>query len=79
MKLAAYDVHELPQEAIDLFEDIRTLLNFGKYQKMVTSSPPTWRGRKGEEVMVFAVNTGACYMCTTDGASTWKIQYAFTL
>lgn len=79
MKLNAYDVHELPQEAIDLLEDIRTLLNFGKYQKPVITSPPSWSGRKGEEVMVFSGNTGACYMCTTDGRTTWKIQYAFTL
>ena len=79
MKLNAYDVHELPQEAIDLLEDIRTLLNFGKYQQQVITSVPTWIGRKGESVTVFGATTAAVYMCTTDGRATWKAQYTFPL
>ena len=80
MKVSAYDVHELPQEAIDLLEDIRTLLNFGKYQnQVVTAGPPTWVGRRGEEVVHFAGTTGAFYMCTTDSTTTWKITRTFNL
>lgn len=79
MKINSYDVHELPQEAIDLMEDIRTLLNFGKYQRQITTSIPTWVGRQGEEVMVFASGSGTLYMCTTDGRNTWKREYAFPL
>lgn len=81
MKIQAYDVHQLPQEAIDLMEDVRTLLNFGKYQKPILTSPslPNWKGRRGEEVTVFGGTTGVTYICTTDGAATWRIEYAFTL
>lgn len=80
MKIQAYDVHELPQEAIDLLEDVRTLLNYGKYQnQVVTAGPPTWTGRLGEEVVHISGTTGAFYMCTTDQTTTWRITRTFNL
>jgi len=48
LKIQTYDVHELPQEAIDNLEDVRTLLNFGKYQPQVVSAIPTFNGRQGD-------------------------------
>jgi len=71
LKINTYDVHELPQEAIDNLEDVRTLLNFGKYQPQVVSTIPTFNGRQGEFVIVFQGNTGAFYWCLTDNAATW--------
>lgn len=71
MKLNAYDVHELPQEAIDLFEDIRTLNNYGKYQPQVVTAIPTFNGRLGEFVILFQGGTGGLFWCTTDNSTTW--------
>lgn len=71
MKIQTYDVHELPQEAIDMLEDIRTLVNYGKYQFQVVTSFPGFTGRQGEVVLYFVGNTGALYWCTTDNATTW--------
>jgi len=79
MKINAYDVHELPQEAIDLLEDIRTLLNFGKYQRQIVTGVPGWNGRAGEEALVFSSGSGSLYVCTTDGRNTWKREYSFAL
>lgn len=71
MKIPTYDVHELPQEAIDNLEDIRTVLNFGKYQPQVVTTVPTFSGRQGEFVILFLGGTGKMYWCTSDLTTTW--------
>ena len=71
MKISSYDLHELPQEAIDNMEDIKTLLNYGKYQPQVVTAIPSFQGRQGEFVIVFQGNTGRLYWCTTDNSTTW--------
>ena len=71
MKIQDYDNHELPQESIDNMEDIKTLLNFGKYQPQVVTAIPTFTGRRGEFVILFLNNTGAFFWCLTDNAATW--------
>lgn len=71
MKIKSQDLHELPQEAIDQLEDMKILLNFGKYQPQVVTVIPTFKGRQGEFVILFQGNTGSFFWCTTDGASTW--------
>lgn len=71
MKIQNYDLHQLPQEGIDMLEDIRILLNFGKYQPQVVTAIPTFNGRRGEFVIVFQGTTGRLYWCTTDNSATW--------
>lgn len=79
MKIPGYDLHKLPQDPIDAIQDIITVINFGKYQVPVFSSPPTHVGRRGEEVVVFGATTAAFYMCTTDNTATWRATGSFTL
>lgn len=71
MKIQSYDLHELPQEAIDNIEDVRTLLNYGKYQPQVVTAIPTYVGRQGEYVILLLGGTGGLFWCTTDNAATW--------
>lgn len=70
-KISDYDLHQLPQEAIDMMEDVRNLLNYGKYQPQVVTAVPTYVARRGEYVIVLLGGTGAFYWCTTDNSSTW--------
>jgi len=71
MKIQNYDLSELPQEAIDNIEDMKTLLNYGKYQPQVLTAVPTFTGRAGEFVIVYLGGTGKFYWCTSDGGTTW--------
>ena len=79
MKVGDYDTRGLPQNQLDFNDDTRIILNFGKFQHQVLTSPPTWRARRGEAVYVFSGTTGAFYICTTDNSTTWKIGFSFTL
>lgn len=79
MKVIDYNLALLPQEAIDMLQDIQTLLNLGKYQKPVLSSPPAYVGRAGEEAYMITGATGRLYVCTSDQSSTsWAIVSTFT-
>lgn len=71
MKIQNYDLHTLSQEAIDNIEDIKTLLNFGKYQPQVVTAIPTFNGRRGEFAIVFQGGTGRLYWCSSDNSNTW--------
>lgn len=71
MKINSRDLHELPQDAIDIIEDIKLGWNFGKYQPQVSLGVPSYVGRQGEMVIVFLNNTGRLYWCVTDGKATW--------
>ena len=71
MKLKSHDLAELPQEAIDALEDVKTAWNFGKYQPQVVTAIPTFTGRQGESVILFLGGTGRLYWCTTDSGTTW--------
>ena len=77
-KIDDFDVRGIPQEQVDLNDDIRTILNFGKYQFTVVGSVPTWRGRRGECAFVMAT-TGVFFVCTTDNNTTWRAVATFTL
>ena len=76
-KVSDYDLTGQSQELIDGFDEIRTLLNFGKYQPQVVASIPTWTGRQGEFVWVFG-GTGGLYVCTTDNSTTWRVAATFS-
>lgn len=79
MKLDDADFRNVPQELIDFKDQILTLINNGKYQKTVTSTPPTWRANRGEEVYTIAGTTGRLYVCSSDNSSTWSLVREFTL
>lgn len=79
MKIDDVDFRNLPQELNDFKDQIFTLLNFGKYQSQVTSSPPTWVGRRGEEVYTIAGTTGRLYVCSSDNSATWSLVREFIL
>ena len=78
MKVNDYNLALLPQEAVDMLQDIQTLLNLGKYQKPIVSTPPSWIGRQGEEAYMITGATGRLYVCTSDQSSTsWSIVSTF--
>ena len=77
-KIDEYDLSGQPQEVIDFADDVRTIINFGKYQPQVVSATPTWVGRRGEFVWVFGTS-GALVVCTSDGTTIWRGVVGFTI
>ena len=73
MKILDYDLTQLPQDPIDCIEDIKTTINFGKYQIPIVTSTPGWAGRRGEFViLVTSANSGRFIFCNSDNSSsTW--------
>lgn len=73
-KINDYNTALLPQEVIDLLDDIKNLLNFGKYQWAVVTATPTWTGRQGEHVWVVNATSRILYACAVDqSASAWVV------
>jgi len=71
---------DISQSQRDVNDDVRRVLNYGKYQPQVfTSGPPGWTGRLGEGVYYISGTTGRFYICTTDNASTWALGFEFNL
>ena len=74
MKLNDYSLALLPQEAIDMLQDIQSVINNGKFQWPVVSSVPNWTGRAGEQVLYISGVTTRLYVCTSDQSSTnWLV------
>ena len=42
----------------DFKDELRNLWNFGKYQVPVVTTPPSWAGQKGEEVLYMPTSGG---------------------
>ena len=79
-KVSDSDDFRVDQNQRDFNDDVRRILNFGKYQPQVlTTGPPGLTGRLGEGVYFIAGTTGRFYVCTTDNASTWALGYQFNL
>ena len=78
-KIGDFDDIKVDQNQRDFNDDVRRVLNFGKYQYAVLTSPPGFPGRQGETVSVISGTTGRIYYCTTDNASTWAVLVTFTL
>lgn len=51
-KVSDYDFRSIPKEIIDFTDDLKNILNNGKYQLPVLSSPPNWIPGDGETVLV---------------------------
>lgn len=79
MKLDDADLKGSPQNLINFKDQVLNLINFGKYQKQVLSAPPSFLGQRGEELYVMSGATGALYVCTSGGTSTWRIVATFAL
>lgn len=79
MKVSDYSNQMLPQETIDNFDDMKTILNFGKYQTPIVTAIPSWKARAGETCYYFAGATGALYLCTSDQSTVWKPTTVFYL
>ena len=77
-KLPDVDDRDVPQSQRDVNDAARRILNFGKYQPQVLSSPPTYPGAKGEFVWVMA-GSGTLMVCTTANTNTWKSVVSFSL
>ena len=80
MKLDEYDIKG-DQEQIDFNDDVRTIINFGKYQKTIltTGVAPSWTGRGGEEAYSFSSTSGSLFVCSTDNSTNWVAVYTFAL
>lgn len=79
-KVNDYNLSFVTQEMIDLTDDMKTILNFGKYQMPVITSntAPSWVGRQGEFVLAVVGATTRLYVCTSDLSSTSWIVLAAT-
>ena len=79
-KLDDYDVRGVPQEQIDFNDDVQIIINNGKYQKTIVSTPPDWVGRGGEEAYQIAGGSSSLYMCSSDNSSVhWDIVATFNV
>lgn len=73
-KVNDYNISFASQELIDMLDDIKTILNFGKYQWSVVSSTPTYSGRLGEHVWVVTTTSRVLYACASDqSATSWVV------
>ena len=78
-KISDVELRGSSQELIDFKDNVQELLNFGKYQAQVTSSVPTWPGRRGEHVWYVNGTDGRLYVSTTDESTTWTLALSFTV
>lgn len=70
-KLTDYSLALLPQEVADLLDDIRNIINYGKYQMPVVTTQPAWNARLGEFAVYAQSVTWALMMCTSDQTTRW--------
>lgn len=74
-----YTFKGLPQDVIDFKDDVRDLVNAGKFQFPIVTGTPTFAGGTGEFVVYLAginsTNTSTLYVKT--GAS-WSAIASFT-
>lgn len=77
-KIGDYDDKNVDQNQRDFNDDVKRILNFGKYQMQIVTSPPTWNARRGEFALVLATS-GTLMVCTTDNSTTWRSITSFSL
>lgn len=76
-KLQDYTLKGLPDEIVQFKDDVRQLINFGKYQPQVLSSStaPTLAGRAGEFVWWRNGTDGRLYVYM---GSSWNLVASWT-
>lgn len=70
-KISEYDIRGLSQDQVDFNDDVRTVLNFGKYQSQYLTSEPSFPGRRGESVFVESSGLLYQFVCRVDNTVTW--------
>lgn len=78
-KIDEYDFKKMPQEVVDFKDQVRELLNFGKYQAQLLTGIPAYIGRGGEQAWYVGADSGALYVNLSDGTSTWTKVIEFPL
>jgi len=78
-KIDNYELRGLPQELIDFKDAVTEIINYGKFQKQVVTSFPTWRARLGEEVYYISGGSAALLFNSSDGSAAWKVVNTFSL
>ena len=74
-KLSDYELRGLPQQAIDMLDDIRDLLNSGKYQGSVaTTGIPGWSANTGEFAFFSAGSDRRVYLRSS---TAWQLVAGF--
>ena len=64
------------EDDLNSFKDeIRQILNFGKYQEQVVTTVPVWAGRPGEQVLFTPASGGTTNYFYKDSAwiSSWSV------
>lgn len=72
MKLDEYSPGNVNQEMQDFMDDVRAILNYGKYQFNVVSAIPDWAGKQGESALFVAGGTSALYVMSATSGTTWE-------
>lgn len=69
-KVDDYDFRKIPNEVKEFAEDLKNLLNNGKYSLPVLESPPSWFPDDGETVLVESSGNTDMYFALN---STWNL------
>ena len=80
-KVDDYEFKRLPQQLIDFKDDVRILLNNGKYQSqfITATTAPNFAGNAGESVFVLNAASGEWYVFSGfawDLAAVWTATTA---
>lgn len=78
-KIDDFQFRDVPQEVIDFKDQVRELLNFGKYQMPVVSTPPNHLGRRGEMTLFVSGSTGRLYIAVSDNSTQWSKALEWTI
>lgn len=75
MKLREWDIKD--KEIQGLRDDIKRILNYGKYQKQIITTAPNWAARPGEEVIYAPSSGGATNYFYLNSAwiSSWSVSF----
>lgn len=59
---------------IEALDEIKTLINYGKYQWAIVTNTPTFVGRAGEHVWLINSTSRILYACSSDqSATSWVV------
>lgn len=77
-RLDEYDIPDASQPLLDFVDDVTTLWNNGKLQIPVVTANPSWKGNRGEMVLVItSAGSGRFMACTSHGSTTWTTIVSF--
>ncbi len=77
-KIDDYEFIDVPTEVTLFKDDVRDLLNNGKYQMQLLTATPTFSGNPGEFCVVRNGTNSILYIKMTSGGTSWSPVVAFT-